>query len=203
MAKTERKEDLRVRKTNKMLNEAITELLQTKSIDKISVVELCDAAQIHRATFYKHYKDKDAFIEHIISMQIDKLYAEAKRQSESEELSAYIHTIAELTLDFTEKNKNYIISNSQSAEGAQLLIMLSDVISRELKNQLQKYMAGCHDDNILEVISHYLAGGFIDIISWWLRSDSDMTRDELIDCIEKLILSDKSFDGYGILSESK
>ena len=49
--------DRRVSKTRKSLYNALADLMLTKKLQKITVRELSDRADIHRATFYKHYKD--------------------------------------------------------------------------------------------------------------------------------------------------
>lgn len=51
-------EDRRIRRTKKALKDSFVELLQTKSFKKITVTELCEAADITRVTFYTYYKDK-------------------------------------------------------------------------------------------------------------------------------------------------
>ena len=56
------KEDLRVKRTKKALSEAFVNLLKAKPLDDITINELCDAADVRRATFYKHYNDKFDFI---------------------------------------------------------------------------------------------------------------------------------------------
>ena len=56
------KEDLRVKRTKKALAEAFVSLLNKKPLDEITINELCDAADVRRATFYKHYNDKFDFI---------------------------------------------------------------------------------------------------------------------------------------------
>ena len=48
-------ENQRVRLSKQCLRESLICLLQQKSIHKVSVRELCDAAQINRTTFYKYY----------------------------------------------------------------------------------------------------------------------------------------------------
>lgn len=53
----EEKEDRRIRRTRKQLEEALIRLLEKKSIQKITVRELADEADITRATFYQHYRD--------------------------------------------------------------------------------------------------------------------------------------------------
>ena len=57
-----KKEDLRVRKTKKALFDAFMSLLAKKPYEDITINELCDAADVRRATFYKHYSDKVSFV---------------------------------------------------------------------------------------------------------------------------------------------
>ncbi len=49
--------DARVRYTLKVIEDSFLELLGKKPLTKITVTELCQTAQINRATFYKHYLD--------------------------------------------------------------------------------------------------------------------------------------------------
>lgn len=48
-------ENQRVRLSKKMLKDALVDLLQEKPLSKISVLEICESAQINRTTFYKYY----------------------------------------------------------------------------------------------------------------------------------------------------
>ena len=50
-------EDRRVRKTRKALQDALAELMCEKELRQITVQELADRADVHRATFYTHYQD--------------------------------------------------------------------------------------------------------------------------------------------------
>jgi len=47
--------DRRVRYTKMVLRDSILDLLKNKSLNQISITELCKAADINRNTFYKHY----------------------------------------------------------------------------------------------------------------------------------------------------
>ncbi|SEQ16332.1 transcriptional regulator, TetR family [Lachnospiraceae bacterium RM5] len=49
--------DLRQKKTLKAINNAYLELRSKKSVTKITVKELCELAEISKATFYLHYSD--------------------------------------------------------------------------------------------------------------------------------------------------
>lgn len=53
----EKKQDARVRYTKMVIRNSLLELLRTKPIAKITVTEICERADINRATFYAHYSD--------------------------------------------------------------------------------------------------------------------------------------------------
>ena len=51
------KNDARVRYTQRVLKEALLRLLRDKPVNKITVKEVCQLADLNRATFYAHYSD--------------------------------------------------------------------------------------------------------------------------------------------------
>ena len=61
----QKKEDRRVRQTKKLLTQALTQLLQEKQINEITVKELTDLADMNRGTFYLYYKDMFDMLEKI------------------------------------------------------------------------------------------------------------------------------------------
>ena len=50
-------QDIRVIKTKENIEQALFQLLRTKPLDKVTVVELARTARIHKSTFYLHYLD--------------------------------------------------------------------------------------------------------------------------------------------------
>ena len=52
-----KKNDARVRYTQKVLKDSLLQLLEKKPINKITVKEVCELAELNRATFYAHYTD--------------------------------------------------------------------------------------------------------------------------------------------------
>ena len=52
-----RKTDARIRYTQRVLKESFLTLLKQKPVNKITVKEVCEMAELNRATFYAHYSD--------------------------------------------------------------------------------------------------------------------------------------------------
>lgn len=70
----ERKTDRRTLYTKGSIKEAYLAALREKSWNKITVSELCEAAEINRSTFYLHYTDSLAVFDEIL----DELLTEIK-----------------------------------------------------------------------------------------------------------------------------
>lgn len=68
--------DPRIRRTRKMLQDGLAKLLKQKDFDKISVQDIVDASDLHRATFYDHYPDKYALLECLVASRFHELLAQ-------------------------------------------------------------------------------------------------------------------------------
>ena len=76
---SEENEDLRVRRTRKLLLTALMELTIQKGFNSVTVKDICDNAMVNRATFYRHYTDKYD----LLDQYMDELY-ELLDQSQGE-----------------------------------------------------------------------------------------------------------------------
>jgi AcrR family transcriptional regulator len=63
----EEKLDPRVKRTRGLILRAFEELLAEKGFESISVQDVTDKAEINRATFYAHFQDKYALLDHSIT----------------------------------------------------------------------------------------------------------------------------------------
>jgi AcrR family transcriptional regulator len=65
--------DPRIRRTRKLLQDALKRLLEQKEFDKITIQDITEAATLNRATFYAHYPDKFALLEELIRVSFLQL----------------------------------------------------------------------------------------------------------------------------------
>jgi AcrR family transcriptional regulator len=68
--------DPRIRRTRHALQGALRELMNTRSIEEISVQDITDLADVNRATFYDHYNDKFGLLDAMVAGGFHKLLAE-------------------------------------------------------------------------------------------------------------------------------
>ncbi len=75
------REDLRVRRTRKLLWEALMAELSERPFEQITVREICERAMVHRTTFYKHYEDKYVLLDQGMRQMYDTLLADVNTLS--------------------------------------------------------------------------------------------------------------------------
>jgi AcrR family transcriptional regulator len=68
-------EDPRVKRTRKLLLDAFTELLTEKNFHAVSVQDIAERATVNRATFYAHFDDKYALLDHLVREQFREAIA--------------------------------------------------------------------------------------------------------------------------------
>ncbi len=69
-------EDLRVRRTRKLLEKALLEATIEKGFAQVSVRDITERAMVNRSTFYRHYLDKHDLLSHYM----EELYAQVPPQ---------------------------------------------------------------------------------------------------------------------------
>ena len=75
-------EDLRVRRTRKLLIQALIDLTIEKGFAAITVQDLAERAMINRATFYRHYLDKYDLLDQYMNQVYELTAAQEKLSSD-------------------------------------------------------------------------------------------------------------------------
>ena len=65
--------DLQYARTDRAIVDAVLRLLARKGIEKISIADITEEALVNRSTFYQHYADKYAVLEHLQAQYIGEL----------------------------------------------------------------------------------------------------------------------------------
>ena len=186
----ENKTDLRIVKTRLALHNALTELLEQKNFENITVNELCDVAMIRRATFYKYFSDKyDYFIFYISEI------AKVSRNSISTDV------LISNPLEYTERRLydylNFMRSHKKlinNIKNSNLLFFFYQNIQqlfeeelREILIRLNKYSPSPEIDFTITLY----AGGLISAAGWWIEHPDALTDKELAQLLLDTISSSK------------
>ena len=67
-------DNLRIRRTKKLLREALIELIEERGFDALTVGEITERAMVSRASFYRNYQDKYDLVEQIFTEAAQALF---------------------------------------------------------------------------------------------------------------------------------
>lgn len=182
-----KKEDLRIRRTHKLLRDALFALLETKSFDEISVVDICDKAMVHRATFYKHFKDKYEFMEYAAKEKIREFYEMIIAHEDFSDLNDIYRALIRNVMLFIEDNKQ-MFKISVSATENTFFNSIQKIISEELLEFLQFTNRDRKMTLPPDIITHFLTGGLTVLLRWWIANDTGYTKEEMAKHIEDILI---------------
>lgn len=172
------KSDRRVRYTRMVLREALLEILQERPIERVTVKEICDRADVNRSTFYVHYGSPQELLDSIYR----EMYEEISQKScDFSDIRSYMANICDIMYDNRELMKVFVRSgNIESMFG----------IAEIWKNKFLN-MAEEHDDRPSESDASFLfiTCGAFSVITAWLLGHLPMTRDEVVDKIYSLTMN--------------
>ncbi|MGN0801798.1 MAG: TetR/AcrR family transcriptional regulator [Candidatus Faecivicinus sp.] len=170
------KENQRVALTRRLLKEALTELLQKKSIRRITVVELCERAGINRSTFYTHYGCAQDVLREMEDDLIGELEAIWQRERgkqakshawRSEQLCIYLKEHAETA-------RIILGVNGVDSEFAGKLIH-----SCFVREVFQEFTSTRFDVREADMLFCFLTRGQYSMIRHWLLEDDSLTPQEM------------------------
>lgn len=182
MAKAEYRSSIR---SKKLINAALADLLQEKPLDKITVTDVVNRAQINRGTFYAHYADISDVIDHLIQQTFSDIREVLSTQPQPLEhmsgtLLRRIQQLLEEDLDFYRKIMNSGISSV-------LMNRLLDVVLEYLTENEAHSLPGGRAQHTLAI--RFCAGGLSSLYRDWFAGKLDITLDALTENAEDLLVS--------------
>lgn len=184
--------DLRVQRTYKLLTDALIELLKSKSFDDITVKALCEEAMVRRATFYKHFADKQELLAFIIRNIEDEFKATHVSVHDQHDPQLFYVAMIDKLLSFAEEQWDLlkIVFGNKSAN--QLEEVFIEEIERDIRMELiNDQKKGNKLLSKPEVVSTMMAGAIHFLLKRWLLGEIEVTREELIECCIKIRFIEK------------
>jgi AcrR family transcriptional regulator len=177
------KADRRIQRTRQSLRTALLELIKEKGYDTISIEEITERANVGRATFYLHYKDKeDLLLEEFSEMANEKVqilseipFSAWLKSQEDAEASSEKRPVPPLLIVFEHIHENselyYILLKS---ERSSRIIERIRKISTEAIVQFVEAKAKTDPIPFLfkvpiEFFAAFFSGALLSTVDWWLE----------------------------------
>ena len=181
----DKKDDLRVIKTKKILYETLIELMKTKTFEEIKVSDICTKALINRSTFYAHYEDKYELLLEFINSLKEEFINELSKNKNILNTREYYLEMIRVFLDHIENKKdiyNAIMINNRNS-------IMMDILSSVANNEVIKKMESSNISTKVpaNIIAKFYLGGVLNLGIEWLRDTNKNSKEEIIKYLEILL----------------
>jgi AcrR family transcriptional regulator len=178
------RQDRRVKYTKRVLRDSLISIMKERPIDKITVKEICDGADINRSTFYVHYTSPRDLLDSIKEEMYDEVTAS---RGDFNDISTLIGQLCDVFYSYRELLSIII----RSVDNIGFLFRVCEVWKPDMLRELSAVgIAG----ERAEIIYLFLASGAASALVAWATGGFRRTAAEMAAELEKLIL--KGLGGY-------
>ena len=176
-------EDLRVRRTYKLLWEALLSLLEQHPFESISVTEICEKAMVHRVTFYKHFKDMHALLEYGLQTTKRQLVEELHQEETSQTKRRHM-----LILEQIVRHQRFYSLMMVEKESHSLTSWIRQQITRDMETDLKRAQEkGIQLPMPPQVMAQFYGGAILALGGWWLENGMPISVEELARYLDLLL----------------
>lgn len=184
---TMKKNDIRIEKTEDRLEETLILLLKEKRIEEISITEICRISGINRNTFYSHFDSVNELLQQIEGDFFEKVISQIKISKDS--ILNVTDMITEL-MKVVEDNReiaSILFSDNGDKNFLQRTLLFALPLATE--NWMKEL-------NISEIEAKslylYVIGGVANILQDWILNGFKLTKEEVSELLNKLIIASQS-----------
>lgn len=183
---TEKGEDRRSRRSQKLLKKGLLELMREKKFSAISVRDVTERADMNRGTFYLHYPDTTSLLQ---SVETDML-AEAQllideHVAEFEE-GGSLRPVFKPILDYIVEHRPEFEALFANNSTSNFTDRLQDLIHLNGVSLVKAKFHGVSPDRLDFLIS-FIGYGLIGLIKTWFDQDMVLPREDLVQQADRLV----------------
>lgn len=173
------KTDKRITKTKRRIKDSLVELMQETSLDKITVKDLCERAEINRNTFYYHYQTIQELFDEITDKFIDEIIAATQGGSD-------IYWYFRAMCDVYVKNHDLVSAVLAKHLNVKFYFRYCDVATEIFETEVAK-LNPLLDSEILRMLSVYHIHSSIGLLSTWVAQGMKRDPDEIATLLTDLL----------------
>ena len=180
--------DRRSQKTIGAIQNTVLQLMCSRRMDEIKIVDLCMAADINRTTFYLHFKN----IGEVLKSLLDDMAAQMYEGETGAGGAAKMYGTTEFLNACAEALDRYEFFGAfvqKSPDADYFLTNLKNVLSEKIFAHLGR-LYGAEAENAKHII-RFLAGGVLDVYVEWLKSGKPVPLDGVLQVCSPMVSAGK------------
>ncbi len=173
-------EDRRIRRTKRLLGEALVELALERGYDDITIMEITKRADISYATFFRRFKSKDDLMLSLLQHVIDDIATQIEAEDDPRVWMTSLFRTAQANASLYR-----ILLNSHGSQKVQDRLETSIVaVAQPLCETLLQADAKLP----IDVLAHHLSTSAFSLMRWWLQNDMPYPPEQMAQYLYNLVV---------------
>ncbi len=166
--------------THQRLIDAARDLISARGYGQVDILDITEHADVSKATFYKHFDNKETCVRELMQQGFDALVAEIISAPRVRPFDPdWARASFERAFRWAEENRELMLIMVGGAASAELNAFgrqyLATVIERTLINEFPKQTLSIPP----HVLAQMVTGMMIQLLGWWLENDTGYTAADL------------------------
>jgi AcrR family transcriptional regulator len=162
-------QDRRVRRTRRILGEALVALILEKSYERITVQDILDRADVGRSTFYAHYQDKEALLLAGFDDMGQDLRRDLAAMTPGEPLDPTSPVAA--VFDHAYRHRRVYQAMCGRQGGSVVQRHLHRLLADLLRDHLRPHLGAAGSDLPVDVVAEFATSAALGLLTWWVNND--------------------------------
>ena len=172
--------DPRVTKTRAALAEAVLALAAEKPFADVTITEIAERAGVGYASFFRHYKDKDALLSDVADALVNDLIAIIMPAMQNDDTAAAAIAICRYV------DGHRAISRALLAGGAETTVRRHIIASAIAHAKI--WNAPPREVPQELVVTHSVVAS-LGLLTWWLEQGKDISTEAMGHIVDRLVMS--------------
>ena len=178
-----RRPDRRVLKTKKAIRRALMEALQEKELEKVTMKEIAERADVDRKTVYNYYADAQAVLGEIE----DEAVAELERLSKDLQYNPENPlAIFEALTELLNRNLEVYAYLMRMENNSRLILKMIGYLRSKVRETISR-SAEIKQDRI-ELVTDFVTAGLFSAYRYWFNAEDKCTLEEFSKQVAALVL---------------
>jgi AcrR family transcriptional regulator len=181
--------DPRVKRTRRLLREALVKLIPQKGYNTITVGDITEQATLNRATFYLHYRDKNDLLTQSTKEVWQELTSRHPLPVSQNGLVSVDATYITIKEDFEHLAEYEDFYRVMLGQGGVLDFsrQMQEFVYETTEVRLLNVLGALPDGPVpIEIVLRYIAAAYVGVMAWWLEQDRPYSADEMASLLVKL-----------------
>jgi len=172
--------DRRVRRNRRQLQNALVDLLLERPYDELTIDLITDRADVARATFYAHYRDKDALLASVTEHLVEELTAEVLPLALEGANPVRVDAAVAIYTNAARQRSLWLALLGGAGNGRPLR-RLGDLMAQAAQQVFEHRIqeAGNTPRFPVEAQARAWVGELLGLLGWWLETGWDRTPEEM------------------------